>query len=146
MQSKGTAAWRFWSKVEFTDTCWLWTAAQNGKGYGRFWDGSRLVVAHRWAYLFCVGPIPDGLTLDHSCRVRNCVRPEHLEPVTMRENTMRGVGLAALNARKTRCSNGHEFTEANTRIELSAKGRAWRKCRQCKRANDKARRLTKRAR
>lgn len=84
-------AWRFWMKVEFTDTCWLRTAMNDKAGYGSFnhtWD--RKVPAHRYAYEFCVGPIPEGLQIDHLCRVHNCVNPDHLEPVTARENVRRG--------------------------------------------------------
>jgi site-specific DNA-cytosine methylase len=84
---------RFWSKVEKTDTCWLWRGALNEHGYGIFGrEASKDTVrAHRWAFENVVGQIPDGLDLDHLCRVRHCVRPDHLEPVTNQENTRRGV-------------------------------------------------------
>ncbi len=82
--------WRFWMKVNFTDTCWLWNAHLDREGYGGFSVGGMSVPAHRWAYEFCVGPIPDGLTIDHLCRVHNCQNPDHLEPVTRRENVRRG--------------------------------------------------------
>lgn len=84
---------RFWAKVQKTETCWLWTAAKNGPGYGQFGLGTRedgLVFAHRFAYELVVGPIPEGLVIDHLCRTPACVRPDHLEPVTMRENMRRG--------------------------------------------------------
>ena len=135
--SKIAAVERFWPKVEFTGpvpehrpdlgSCWLWTGGKNSEGYGRFYDGTREVQAHRFAYEFCIGPIPNGLTIDHLCRTHNCVEPLHLEPVTGRENLLRGMGAGAINARKTHCHRGHEFTVANTR--LSEKG--WRYCRAC---------------
>ena len=104
---------RFWSKVRSDDSgCWLWTG-HTRRGYGGFRDG-REVAAHRWAYERCVGPIPDGLQLDHLCRTRACVRPAHMEPVTARENILRGAGLAAQRARATHCPKGHEYTAANT--------------------------------
>lgn len=119
---------RFWAKVEKTETCWLWTAAIV-KGYGRFFDEDlRPVGAHRWAYQTCVGPIPDGLTLDHLCRVRNCVNPDHLEPVTQRENMAR-IPL------KTHCPHGHAFTAANTYVRRPKRPglRPARQCRECAR-------------
>lgn len=121
-----TAAQRFWTKVEFTDSCWLWTAQRDqAGGYGVFWC-ERPVMAHRWAYEFCVGEIPAGLTLDHLCRVRHCVRPAHLEPVTGRVNILRGVGPTAINARKTHCTHGHALAGTNLRREG-----ARRQCREC---------------
>ena len=85
-----TAKERFWAKVKKTDGCWLWTGWKNDRGYGNFEvDSTRTVKAHRFAYEVLVGPIPDGLTLDHLCRNPSCVNPEHLEPVTLRENIMR---------------------------------------------------------
>ena len=75
---------RFWAKVDKTDDCWLWTANRTNAGYGHFWLDRRMVLAHRFAYELLIGPIPDGLTLDHLCRVRACVNPAHLEAVTNR--------------------------------------------------------------
>ncbi len=121
---------RFWSKVQKTDTCWLWTAALNGDGYGRFGGGDRKVYqAHRWIYEQEVGPIPPGLTIDHLCRVHACVRPSHLEAVSRTENVLRGEGPTAINARKTHCANGHAFTEENTLNNHGNRG-----CRACYRA------------
>lgn len=94
-------------------------------GYGKTHGGR---VAHKFAYQYVIGLIPDGLTLDHLCTVRHCVNPAHLEPVTMKENLMRGNGFGAKNARKTHCHRGHEFTPENT---LTINGR--RVCRPCNR-------------
>jgi len=132
---------RFWSKVDKTDTCWLWTASIGTHGYGLFSAGYPMVGAHRYAYELTHGPIPDGLDLDHLCRVRHCVNPAHLEAVTPRENILRGDGLAAHNARKTHCKHGHEFDEANTYIYPSGD----RGCRACARAADRQYRERRRA-
>ena len=121
-----TTVQRFWSKIEFTDTCWLWTAGLFANGYGAFRSGTKHVKAHRYAYEFCVGPIPEGLTIDHLCRTRSCVLSDHLEPVTHQVNILRGEGIAARHARQTHCKRGHEFTPENTYI--NAKRRFCRRC------------------
>lgn len=128
---------RFWSKVErvpFT-TCWLWNGTMNPDGYGFFNVAQRKMVrAHRFAYKLMVGPIPGGLQLDHLCRERSCVNPAHLEPVTTGENTRRGVGRTATNARKTACKRGHPFTPENTYLSGGL-----RECRICKHDYDERR-------
>lgn len=102
---------RFWAKVEKTDTCWLWTAKLQENGYGRFkYDDGHLGMAHRWVYEQLVGPIPEGLVIDHLCQVKHCVNPDHLEAVSSGENVLRGDGPTAVNARKTSCLRGHEFS------------------------------------
>lgn len=108
--------------------CWLWTAAQDQKGYPLFAWHRVLVKAHRFAYERMVGPIPKGLTLDHLCRVRNCVNPEHLEPVTNRVNVLRGRGVTAVNAIKTHCLRGHPLSGYNL---YTPPGTNWRACRTC---------------
>ena len=120
------------------DGCWPWTAHTTGCGYGYFYDPAvqRKEVAHRWAYKAVVGPIPEGLDLDHLCRVRHCVNPDHLEPVTRRENLLRGIGLPAQRAKQTHCKRGHEFTSVNTYIT----GRGERHCRTCGRERKAAER------
>jgi len=106
-RKKRSAEERFWDKVnrEGENGCWEWTAYILPNGYG--WFGlvtganQRNALAHRVAYEFVVGPVPTGLQLDHLCRNRRCVNPDHLEPVTRRENILRGQSLMAHNARKT---------------------------------------------
>lgn len=115
-----------WARVEKTDTCWLWTGYVQPNGYGALGFAGQRQQAHRLIYEISAGPIPDGLTLDHLCRVRHCVNPEHLEPVTNIENVMRGEGPCAQNARKTHCKRGHEFTPENTKSV--ATGRSCRAC------------------
>lgn len=120
-------------------SCWVWTGkVKNGYAtisIGSRSDGTRRTeYVHRLAYEELVGPITDGLELDHLCRVRLCVRPTHLEPVTHEENVLRGDSFTAVNARKTHCPQQHPYDEANTWISSSG----WRYCRACNR--DKARR------
>lgn len=118
---------RFFDRVQKADDgCWLWTGFINHGGYGRFSiSHTQGVMAHRWAYEHWVGPIPDGLTIDHLCRVTRCVNPEHLEPVTIQVNEQRA---AAHNATKTHCKHGHEFTPENTRVLPNGR----RECRACR--------------
>ena len=134
---------RFWTKVNkdgpasdyapYLGPCWLWTGAQRGKGYGAFKVDRRMVRAHRFAYELLVGPIAEGLDLDHLCRVRHCVRPSHMEPVTPQVNILRGVGTSALNAKKTHCPLGHPYDATNTYHDPRGK----RYCRACWRARDR---------
>lgn len=106
---------RFWSKVEKTNSCWLWTDALTHNGYGKFRVKEKTVRAHRIAYEIQKGMIPDGLILDHLYRVRRCVNPEHLEIVTHKENKIRGESNNQYRG-KTHCIRGHEFTKENTRL------------------------------
>lgn len=94
-----TADERFWRWVERGEGCWLWLASTDTKGYGLFGAEGKLSKAHRYAYELLVGPIPEGLVLDHLCRVRHCVNPDHLEPVTTYENILRGEGACASRMR-----------------------------------------------
>lgn len=108
---------RIADKVDFHDSgCWLWTGAIHPTGYGQMrTPGTRVSTsAHRVVYESLVEPIAPGLVLDHLCRIRACVNPDHLEPVTHRVNLLRGVGINATNAAKTHCKHGHEFTPENT--------------------------------
>lgn len=114
--------------------CWAWIGSRATGGYGSIWRDGRNVHAHRAVYELLVGPIPDGLHIDHLCRNRNCVNPDHLEPVTLVENILRGEGIMALNARKTHCMHGHPFTEENTHWR-ARDGKLWRSCRTCEQAS-----------
>jgi hypothetical protein len=98
---------RFWSQIVVVESCWTWTAGQNSAGYGIMEDKAHRYLAHRWAYERFRGPIPAGLTIDHLCRNRLCVNPEHMEAVTNRENILRGEGITATAARATACKLGH---------------------------------------
>lgn len=138
---------RFWTKVDLHGAlpehrpdlghCWLWKASTTF-GYGQFAPRNKMrpLRAHRFAYELLVGPIPEGLELDHLCRVRHCVNPAHLEPVTHRENCLRGVGRSAINAVKTECANGHLYDAENTYIDRAGS----RHCRACRRITDRLRR------
>lgn len=127
---------RFWAKViaerhaQLPSACWTWVGSRDPEGYGQSNTRGRVFKAHRMAWIALVGPIEDGLQLDHLCRLRACVRPAHLDPVSCRENTLRGIGPAARNARKTQCANGHLLSGSNLRITNCDK----RECAECRRA------------
>ncbi len=118
---------RFWSKVNKTETCWLWMASSDHKGYGQFRLDGKNRKAHRVAYELLIGPIPDGLQIDHLCRVRHCVNPAHLEAVTCQENIRRGQ-TGAWGRATTHCPLGHPYDEANTYT-----WHGMRNCRTCNR-------------
>ena len=105
--------------------CWDWTGYKNPSGYGRFRVRSGKILAHRFAYQHFVRPIPSGLVIDHLCRNPGCVNPSHMEPVTQRENQMRG--LRNQHAGKTHCQEGHLYDAENTYF-TNGNGRACRKC------------------
>lgn len=132
---------RFAQKIALTSTgCIEWIACTNGVGYGSFRldpdSDSRRVYAHRWSYEHHRGPIPADLHLDHLCRNTLCVNPEHLEPVTLGENVLRGDSSPAINARKARCLRGHDFSAENTYIHPTNSSR---RCRTCARERDRRR-------
>lgn len=130
--------------------CWLWTGSSYGQGYGAYSSGGRTVRAHRLAYEAFVGKIPEGLTIDHLCRVRCCVNPQHLEPVTMGVNVLRGESFSARQKRQTHCFRGHSLSGENLRVDRGSlricvackrisrlvwnqnvRGRQWAACEQC---------------
>lgn len=115
--------------------CWIWTGRVADTGYGRIEHRGVNTGAHKLSFLEAGGQIPDGYVLDHLCRNRACINPAHLEPVTVKENNLRGDGFAGRNARKTHCKHGHEFTPQNT-IPWGVNGRA---CRECRRVRDRVR-------
>lgn len=125
----------FWEKVRqapgpLETPCWLWVAAADPHGYGRYGRPTRL--AHRVSYESLVGSIKLP-HVDHLCRNPPCVNPEHLEPVTARENMIRGESPLADNARKTQCVWGHPFDTANTRVVIRSGRLPSRECRECSR-------------
>lgn len=137
----------FWKKVDTSGICWEWTAAKVA-GYGRFAVTSvqrgpgRFAAAHRYAWEQLVGPIPAGLQLDHLCRNHSCVNPDHLEPVTIRENLLRGSTVTRRNAAKTHCPRDHELTGDNLMPSRLARGE--RECLTCSRDKVRERRAAKR--
>lgn len=126
---------RLMEKVNIqTDGCWLWTGCRIPAGYGQLWIGDRMYMAHRVAYELFVGSIPEGLVIDHLCRVTGCVNPAHLEVVTYAENTRRGTNaavIAANRAAKTHCKAGHPFFGSNVYSHPDG----YRVCRACRRAS-----------
>jgi len=126
---------RFWSRViQSPDGCWVWTGKHGKTGYGQLMVKRRYVYAHRYAWGEIKGNLPPfkagGLQLNHKCRRRDCVRPDHLELVTGRANLLCGTGFVAQRAAQTHCKHGHEFTDENTyRDPKLPKTRACRTCR-----------------
>lgn len=108
--------------------CWIWQGARSRNGYSNIGIGGHNMTAHKAMYEREVGPVPEGKELDHLCRVRDCVNPAHLEPVTRGENMQRGVEA------RTHCRRGHEYNEANTRYTIrKSNGKQRRDCRVCRR-------------
>jgi hypothetical protein len=125
---------RFHAKVAHgkANECWLWTAAKSVEGYGLFHVPAlgRMVRAHRFSWTVTGRTIPNGMQLDHLCRTPSCVNPAHLELVTSRENTLRGNGPSAKNAKKELCPRGHAYSGVRSRK---------RRCGECERSQDRAR-------
>lgn len=139
-QFQMTIAKRLMKSVEFAGNgCWNWTAAKSHFGYGNIFVSGRGMYAHRVSYQLFKGPIPEGLSLDHLCRNPSCLNPEHLEPVTHKENMKRGFISRGKGGSDTHCPRNHERNDENTHV--SDKG--IRSCRACarERAREKKARL-----
>lgn len=121
--------------VEAPDGCWIWTSAVVQGRYGKMWVSGKMMRAHRASYIAFKGPIPDGLVLDHLCRNRLCVNPDHLEAVTTAENLRRGTAPSALLRGSTHCRHGHQYTPNNTYFGSDGV----RQCRECRKAANQRR-------
>lgn len=134
MMTIATLPKRIRDRISYSEHgCWLWTGCCLSNGYGQTRVHSKKLPAHRAIYLLLVGPIPDGLQIDHLCRTRLCVRPSHLEAVTPRENTLRSpIAPAAINASKVLCIRGHPLVEVHQPSQPIK-----RICRQCNRESAK---------
>lgn len=115
--TKKSSVFRFLNNIDRTENCWNWNGYIDPNGYGRIGIAAgKTIGAHVFSYNFYKGIIPDGLHLDHLCRNRKCVNPNHLEPVTSTENILRGECPAAQNKRKIYCIRGHKLTQDNLYI------------------------------
>lgn len=126
--------------------CWLWTRATAGQqGYGRLMIRGKITLAHVASYREWVGPVPSGLQLDHLCRQRSCINPDHLEPVTQAENARRGLS-GVLTPPRSRCPKGHDLTPENRMPRASRTDRPSYRCRTCHNADGRAFRARRKAR
>ena len=139
---RGTLAERLEQRVEPEPNsgCWLWMGPVNSSGYGTISYNGKIMGVHRAAYLDRYELIPDGMTLDHLCRVRRCVNPNHLQPATLKENVLRGLSPAAMQAKRTHCIRGHALLADNLRIDDAGA----RQCRICDNIRARERRRRKR--
>lgn len=120
--------------VRLAGDCWEWCGTLTNQGYGQIVTNGQF-LAHRYIFTGLIGDIGGNLVLDHICENRRCVYPHHLEPMTHKQNTLKGNSASTRNARKTHCPSGHEYSEENTRV-----WRGIRHCRTCRAALDKRRR------
>ncbi len=131
---------RFWAKVDARspDECWPWRSTHTEKGYARISWQRKNYFAHRLAYELTHGPISADMVIDHICRNRGCVNPAHLEPVTIKQNTLRGVGITATYAASDTCPKGHPRVLSN--IPENSKQKGQRACRACHNERNRQRR------
>lgn len=134
---------RFWQKVNKTKTCWLWTGCKDRKGYGKFWFNKKVGKAHRGAYILFKGPIPDGLSVCHSCDIPACVNPEHLWLGTIADNSIdmhKKNRQPPQNRPQTHCRKGHEYSVVGTWVHQyreiknddgTITVKVYRKCKEC---------------
>lgn len=130
---------RLWDRVDAGGDCWTWIGPRARSGHGRFYVHGGIQLAHRVVWEFLVGPIPDGLHIDHLCVNPPCVNPDHLEPVTLVENVRRAKGPLMRKSEQSHCIRGHLFDEANTYIDRK---RGTRSCRQCHATHERNRRAS----
>lgn len=132
--SSKSDTYAFWSKVVLGNNgCLEWIGAHSSTGYGSIGRKGKVYRAHRFSYQMLVGDIPDGKVLDHICRNKNCVAPDHLEIVTQLINTHRGTPFAARNAKVKNCPKGHSYSKENTTINKKGS----RVCIECKRSRSR---------
>ena len=126
------------SNCEITESgCWEWQGLKHRSGYGQITTLSGRDYTHRVAWALMIGPIPEGMVIDHICRNRTCFKPSHLRVTTHRQNILAGTGASARNYRKTKCARGHTYTEGNFTFKY-AQQRKWRRCSICaKQDNDR---------
>lgn len=121
-----------WLDTQPDGACWEWPYSKDRHGYGRTRFDGRSQGAHRVVYQLLVGQIPDGLDLDHLCRTPACVNPAHLEPVTRRENLLRGNHLTMVTRREQRCQRGHSLVEGSPHVYPRKDRPGSRECRTCR--------------
>lgn len=145
-QCRQRAIDRYWTLADRSggpNACWPWKGPQDcrgvrdGQGYGQASLDGEHMGAYKLGYILLVGPVPKGMTLDHTCRNRACVNPKHLEPVSTRINLLRGEGNCAKNARKIHCKHGHEFTPENTYQQVRKGQIVGRGCLTCRRQSQR---------
>jgi hypothetical protein len=122
----------FWERVDKSAECWVWTRGKTTQGYGQYQEHGRFFLAHRWGRWLARRHIPDGLELDHLCRNRACVRPDHLEAVAPKVNQQRGMSPSGVNSRKTQCPRGHEYS-----VQATGKRAGRRRCVECHRERNR---------